>query len=98
MTRMWRAAAVVATALLLAIVLAIPAGAAKKQRQDGLVNVAIGDITIRDVNVGIAALVAANVCGVKVGPIAVLAVQVDRSGRQRTVCTIQDNDIVLKQN
>ena len=51
------------------------------QIQDGLVNVAIGDVTIlEDVNVGVAAQVAANVCGVKVGPVAVLGRAVDRSG------------------
>ena len=32
-----------------------------QQNQDGLVNVAIGDITIQDVNVGVAAGIAANV-------------------------------------
>jgi hypothetical protein len=66
--------------------------------QDGLVNVAIGDITIQDINVGVAAAIAANVCGVKVGPIAILATQVDRSGAQRTVCEIGDQDVMISQN
>jgi hypothetical protein len=56
--------------------------------QDGLVNVAVGDVTIlEDVNVGVAAVVAANICGVKVGPVAVLGRAVDRSGTTQTVCT-----------
>jgi hypothetical protein len=75
---------------------AAPAGA--QVQQDGLVNVAIGDITIEDINVGVAAAVAANVCGVRVGPVAILATQVDRSGAQRTVCTTGDQDVVISQN
>ena len=69
---------------------------AMAQEQDGLVNVMIGDITIEDVNIGVAAQVAANVCGVKVGPVAVLARQVDRSGKTRTVC--ETGDVRLTQN
>ena len=62
---------------------AAPASAAN-QAQDGLVNVAVGDITaLNDVNVGVAAQVAAQVCGLKVGPVAVLARAVDRSGQRR---------------
>jgi hypothetical protein len=63
------------------------------------VNVAIGDLlTIQDVNIGVAAQVAANICGVKVGPVAVLGTAVDRSGDTRTVCTIGQRDINLTQN
>ena len=69
------------------------------QEQDGLVNVMIGDITIRDaVDIGVAAQVAANVCGVKVGPVAVLARQVDRSGATRTVCETDQGDVTITQN
>lgn len=65
--------------------MATPAPA--QAQQDGLVNVAVGDVTIlEDVNVGVAAQVAAQVCGVKVGPVAVLGQAVDRSGATRTVC------------
>jgi len=50
--------------------------AAQTAVQDGLVNVAVGDVTIlEDVNIGVAAQVIAQVCGVKVGPVAVLATQ-----------------------
>ena len=59
---------------------AAPASAQPNQFQDGLVNVAVGDVTIlEDVNIGVAAQVAANICGLKVGPVAVLGSAVDRS-------------------
>ena len=76
---------------------AAPASAAN-QDQDGLINVAIGDITISDVNVGVAAQIAAQVCGVKVGPVAVLGVAVDRSGDMQTVCRLEQGDVTLTQN
>jgi len=72
---------------------------AQPQIQDGLINVAVGDVTIlEDVNVGVAAQVAANVCGVKVGPVAVLGAAVDRSGGTRTVCTTEQGPVTLEQN
>lgn len=78
---------------------AIGAPAAAQVEQDGLVNVNVGDITIAEnVNIGIAANVAANICGVRVGPVAVLATQVDRSGDMETVCTIEDQEVTLTQN
>jgi hypothetical protein len=68
-------------------------------QQDGLVNVNVGDVTIlEDVNIGVAAQVAANICGVRVGPVAVLGRAVDRSGAERTVCTVDQGDVVLTQN
>jgi len=66
--------------------------------QDGLVNVNVGDVTIEDVNIGVAAQVAANICGGKVGPVAVLGRAVDRSGDTRTVCTTDQGPITLSQN
>jgi hypothetical protein len=89
-------ASVCATAALVASVGAAPAAA--QQTQNGLVNVAIGDITIQDVNVGVAAQIAANVCGVNVGPVAVLATQVDATNTQRTVCSTPTGDVVLTQD
>ena len=78
---------------------AVPASAAPAQIQDGLVNVAIGDVTIlEDVNVGVAAQVAAQVCGVKVGPVAVLGSAVDRSGATRTVCESDQGPVTIRQN
>jgi hypothetical protein len=76
---------------------AVPASAAN-QVQDGLVNVAVGDITVQDINVGVAAQIAANVCGVKVGPLAVLGSAVDRSGATRTVCTTPTGPVTISQN
>ncbi len=76
---------------------AAPANAAT-QNQDGLVNVAIGDVTISDVNIGVAAQIVAAVCGNKVGPVAVLGVAVDRSGASRTVCTTDAGGVTLTQN
>ena len=75
----------------------VPASAAT-QTQDGLVNVAVGDITIEDVNVGVAAGIAANVCGVAVGPVAVLGRAVDRSGGTKTVCESDAGPVTLSQN
>ena len=86
-----------ATAMM-AFAVAGPAGA-QPVEQDGLVNVAIGDIEIlNDANIGVAAQVAANVCGVKVGPVAVLGTAVDRSGDARTVCTTEEGPICITQN
>jgi len=77
--------------------------AAAQTEQDGLVNVVIEDslnnlITIEDVNVGVAANIAANICGVKVGPVAVLGQAVDRSGETETVCEAGGNTVRLTQN
>lgn len=75
------------------------ASAANNQSQDGLVNVAVGDVTIlQDVNIGIAAQIAANICGVKVGPVAVLGTAVDASGATTTVCTTTQGPVTLNQN
>lgn len=79
-----------ATVLTGAVLVAGTAGSAtaQTQTQDGLVNVAVGDITIEDaVDIGVAAQVVAQLCGLKVGPVAVLARTVDRSGATTTVCT-----------
>jgi hypothetical protein len=82
-----------------AALVGIAAMPANAQVQDGLVNVAIGDVTIlEDVNVNVAAQVAANVCGVEVGPVAILATEVDRSGATRTVCTTDQGDVDIRQN
>jgi hypothetical protein len=70
------------------------AGTASAQNQNGLVNVAVGDVNIlNNADIGVAAQVAANICGVKVGPVAVLGTAVDRSGDARTVCTTDQGPI-----
>ncbi len=76
---------------------AAPASAAT-QTQDGLINVAVGDVTITDaVDIGVAAQVAAQICGLKVGPVAVLGRTVDRTGETRTVCTTDQGPVTLTQ-
>ena len=78
---------------------AAPASAAEQTQGDGLIQVQVGDITITDaVDIGVAAQIAANICDVKVGPVAVLGVAVDRSGGDRTVCTTDQGDVTLTQN
>ena len=92
-------AVAVASAGVLCMGVAAPAMAQPVAIQDGLVNVAIGDVTIlEDVNVGVAAVVAANVCGLKVGPVAVLGRAVDRSGTSTTVCTTEEGPVTIEQN
>lgn len=69
-----------------AIGLAPPAAA--QPVQEGLINVNIGDVTIlENVGVGVAANVAANICGVQVNA-AVLAEQVVRNDAPFGVCTV----------
>jgi hypothetical protein len=78
---------------------ATPASAQPNQ-QDGLVNVNIQNVEIiEDVNIGVAAQIAANACDlVNVGQVAVLARAVDRSGDSETVCTTEQGDVILEQN
>jgi hypothetical protein len=65
-------------------------------QQNGLVNVAIGDVNIlNNADIGVAAQLAANICGVKV--VAVLGTAVDRSGDARTVCTTDQGPIRITQ-
>jgi hypothetical protein len=87
------ASAFASAALMTAV--ALPSQA---QEQDGLINVAVGDITIQDINVGVAAQIAANACNIQVGPVAVLGRAVDRTGVERTVCETDQGDVVLRQN
>ena len=73
--------------------------AAQTTTGDGLVNVAVGDITITDaVDIGVAAQIAANICGLKVGPVAVLGRTVDKSGGSRTVCTTPQGPVTVNNN
>lgn len=88
-----------AAATLLSGMLAVGVAGPAMAQQNGLVNVEIGDVDVtvlEDVRVGVAAGIAANICGVKVGPVAILATQVDASGGQRTVCEADaDNPLVV---
>ena len=92
-----RFAAIVAATTLSAGAVAAPAVAQTKQ--DGLVNVAIGDITIEDVNVGVAAGIAATACDlVDVTNVAVLAVNTDQTSRTSTVCRTDGGKVRFTQN
>src|SRR3954454_24210314 len=83
----------------------LPAGpapgpaAAAATTQDGLVNVNVGNVNVaRDVDVGVASNVAANVCGVAVGPVQALASNVDATNNVATVCTPGGQAVTLLQN
>lgn len=92
------AATVCATAMLSGAA-ASPVAAQNRNNQDGLVNVFVGDVSVLDdANIGVAAQVAANVCGVKVGPVAVLGRAVDRTGDARTVCETPTGPVQIRQN
>jgi hypothetical protein len=83
-TKAFAAAAFMGAAVLFTPVSSV---AAQTTVGDGLVNVAVGDVTIlEDVNVAVAADVTAMICGLDVGPVAILGEAVDRSGETRTVC------------
>src|SRR5687767_8068553 len=78
---------------------AATAPAQAQVEQDGLVNVNVGDVNIlNDANIGVAANVVANICGVKVGPVAVLGRAVDRSGDAVTVCEAATGPVRITQN
>ena len=66
---------------------------------DGLVNVTIGDMELlNNVNIGVAAEVAAQVSGLSVSHVAALAEQVDRDGATRTVCDTPQGPVTITQN
>jgi hypothetical protein len=86
---------------LLALGLVSTAGA--QQQADGLVVVQIDDVTVTDVvDVNVAAGVVAQLCDVDVGPLSLgilgQAVAVDRSGRERTICTTDQGPISIQNN
>jgi len=75
------------------------AQAAPLNLQDGLVNLAIGDVTVlENVNAAVAANVAAAVCGINVSDVNVLAEQVDADGGQQTVCDVTARPVDIVQN
>ncbi len=93
----WARKAVVPVFAGAAIVAAATPAVAQPNDQDGLVNVNIGDVTVLE-NVGVAAQIAAEVCGVQVGPVAVLGRAVDRDGETRTVCESDQGPVTISQN
>lgn len=94
MNMLHKSGIVVASGLMFTATLGAPAQA--QVVQDGLVNVNVGDVTIlQNVEIGVAAQVAAQICGVKVGPVAVLGKAVDRSGDTRTVCQSDQGPVTI---
>ena len=113
-----RTSLVAILATIFAVAALAGSASAAQNEQDGLVNVAVFDVTVIDgdvvlvlneilsdnnVNIGVAAQIAANLCDtVNVGPVAVLGRAVDRSGNDRTVCgnaqEIGDQVVTLQQN
>ena len=62
----------------------------------GLVNVQVGNVTVaKSVTVDAAVPVAANVCGVNVQNINVLASQVAQTGQPATVCTAPSGPVTI---
>jgi hypothetical protein len=89
-----------AASLLASVLMLVAAPIATAQTtQNGLINVNVGDVTIlEDVNIGVGAQVAAQICGVRVGPVVVLGTAVDRSGNSQTVCEIDQGDVTITQD
>jgi hypothetical protein len=96
--------AVVATVVSGTLVLGLaPTASAQPVEQDGLVNVNVGDVNVlNNANVAVAASLAATLCDIDVGPLAIAvlgqAVAVDRSGRSRTICTTDAGPVTITQN
>ncbi|WP_267276631.1 hypothetical protein [Arthrobacter sp. CDRTa11] len=84
--------------LLILGAVATPSQAVRDVDQDGLVNVSVGNVEIlNDVNVAVAANVAAQLCGIKVGPVILLAQEVDATDTTAVVCDQrgQRNDVTI---
>lgn len=78
--------------------LAESAAAQNNSNQSGLVNVSVGDVNVlNNARIGVAATVAATICGVNVGPVAVLAANTAATGTQNTVCDTASGPVTLTQ-
>ena len=99
-----RAKAVAASLFMGTAIVLTPVSPAAAQVQDGLVNVNVGDVTIlEDVNVAVAANVVAQICGLQVQNVTLLAQEVDVTGTQQTVCRTPGRgrggqDVTITQN
>jgi hypothetical protein len=88
----------------LAVGIASPASA-QSTKQDGLVNVNVGDVTIlEDVNIAAAVDVVAQLCGIDLDVLANVqllteaATAVDNTSRSYTVCRNEDGKVKFTQN
>ena|GEM_PF-5719419 len=74
-----------------------PNAGGNNSRQNGLVNVSLGDVNIlNNTNLAVAANVAATVCGVNI-PVAVLADQLVAGGGMTTVCSTDSGPLNVRQ-
>jgi hypothetical protein len=87
----------------LAVGVSSPASAATKQ--DGLVNVNVGDVSVlQDVNIAAAVDVVAQLCGIDLDVLANVqlltqaATLVDNTSRNYTVCKTDDGKVKITQN
>ena len=78
---------------------------AQTTKQDGLVNVSVGDVTIlEDVNIAAAVDVVAQICGIDLDVLAnvellsAAATLVDNRSRNYTVCRSEDGKVQITQN
>ena len=78
-----------------AMVLTPMAAGSASAQQAGLVNVEIGDVTIlENVGIGVAAQVVAQLCGVSVQNVALLAVNVAQTGGEtNAICTVEEGPV-----
>jgi hypothetical protein len=72
--------------------------AAQRQNQNGLVNLAIGNVVIQDINIGIAAQIIANVCDTTVQVAVAVVAAVAQGDPATTVCTVAGTPIVVSQS
>lgn len=86
-------------------VVGVAGPAAAQTKQDGLVNVSVGDVTIlEDVNIAAAVDVVAQLCGIDLDVLANVqiltdaATTVDNASRQYTVCKTDDGKVKITQN
>jgi hypothetical protein len=99
-TRTKRMGASLLAASLLATGVLAPTAAAARQTQDGLVNVAIGDITIQDIQVAVAAQVVATACDLVDASAAVGIIAAVDSGdvKSTTFCRTDAGQVKVTQN
>src|SRR5688500_13625395 len=95
--RKYAVLAALVTAFVTALSISPAASAQNNSNQVGLVNLSVGDVNVlNDVNLAVAANVAAVICDVDV-PIAILATQVIVDGSE-TICTAGTDDITITQS
>ena len=82
-----------------ALAFGAPDAAQAQTKQDGLVNVVVGDVTIlRNVDVGVAANVIAQICGVSVDAVVGVIAAVDQTSRTASFCRTGDGKARVVQN